>query len=79
VKGRVVALEAATEAELVELDRAVGALARTIHETEGTPIETILRFRPGPVDAVVVTVEEVYDQTPGPVAGHRLAPTPESA
>jgi hypothetical protein len=26
-----------------------------------------------------MVVEEIYDQTPGPVAGARLAPTPEPA
>jgi hypothetical protein len=47
-----------------------------IHETDGTAMEILERFRPGRVFGITMTVEEVYDQTPGPAAGNRLAPTP---
>jgi predicted pyridoxine 5'-phosphate oxidase superfamily flavin-nucleotide-binding protein len=75
VKGRVVGIEPVTAADGRRVTRQFDAVAQKIHETDGTAMEVIGRFRPGPLFAVTLTVEEVYDQTPGPVAGVRLAPT----
>jgi hypothetical protein len=77
VKGRVTESEPPTPEDAREHERSFAALAAKIHDTDGTPPEILARFRPGPLTAVIATVEEVYDQTPGPVAGTRLAPTAE--
>jgi hypothetical protein len=45
-----------------------------IAELDGTPEELVWRMAPLDVVACLVAVAEVYDQTPGPVAGTRLAP-----
>ena len=47
----------------------------TLHSMDGTPEELIWRFMPSGVVACVVTVAELFDQTPGPGAGARLTPT----
>ena len=66
-----------TPADTRRCGRRFDAVMDRIHETDGTPKDVLERFRPGRVVAVTMVVEEVYDQTPGPVAGARLAPTAE--
>ena len=75
LKGSLVGITPPTPADERRLPRRFDAVAHTIHVEDGTPLAVLERFRPGPVVAVTMTVEEVYDQTPGPVAGCRLAPT----
>jgi hypothetical protein len=75
VKGRVVAFDAPTPADTRRLVRQVDAVLARIAEVDGTPTAILEHFRPGRVFGVTMAVEEVYDQTPGPVAGARLAPT----
>jgi hypothetical protein len=77
VKGRAIRMEDATDADARVHARSFAALCDTIHRVEGTPRELLNSIAPGPLMAVVATVEEIYDQTPGPAAGVRLAPTPE--
>ena len=45
-----------------------------IAEIDRAPAEMVWRMLPPEVVACVMTVEEVYDQTPGPAAGAQLAP-----
>jgi len=78
LKGRVRGVEPSTPADGRACRRRFDAVMANIHEVEGTAIDVLERFRPGPVVAVTMAVEEVYDQTPGPVAGSRLAPTVET-
>jgi hypothetical protein len=40
----------------------------------GTAEETVARLIPSDVVACEMTVEQVFDQTPGPGAGARVAP-----
>jgi hypothetical protein len=77
VKGRVARFEAATDADSRAHERSFAALSEALQRSDGLPPEHFARVKPGPLTAVLVTLEEVYDQTPGPAAGVRLAPTPE--
>jgi hypothetical protein len=43
-------------------------------EIDHTTDEVVRRFMPPGVIACVMTVEQVFDQTPGPAAGTQLAP-----
>ena len=49
---------------------------RLVSETDGVPVELLERLLPESFVAVEMTVEEVFDQTPGPVAGRQVAPGP---
>jgi len=75
---RVARFEPATDADARAHERSFAALTEAIHRAEGTDRELFARRKPGPLTAVVLTLEEVYDQTPGPAAGVRLAPTAEA-
>lgn len=78
LKGRVVGFDTPSAADERRCRRRFDAVAARIHADDGTPLEVLANFRPGRVYGVTVSVEEVYDQTPGPVAGTRLAPTASS-
>jgi hypothetical protein len=45
-----------------------------VAETDGVPVELLERLLPDAYVAFEMTVEEVFDQTPGPAAGRQLAP-----
>ena len=73
LKGRIVAVEAPDPTDL-EVTRVQSDLfLRTVHETDGNPLESLRRILPLDVVAVEIVVEEMYDQTPGPDAGRPLA------
>lgn len=76
LKGHLVDVDTPSPADERRLARRFDAVMANIHETDGTAMDVLERFRPGRVFGVTMTVEEVYDQTPGPAAGIRLAPTP---
>jgi hypothetical protein len=78
VKGRVARFEPASDADTRAHERSFTALTEALHRADGTDPVLFQNVKPGPLTAVVATAEEVYDQTPGPAAGVRLAPTPES-
>lgn len=75
LKGRVVDFDTPSPADERRFARTFDAVMARIAESDGTPLEVLAHFRPGRLFGVTMTVEEVYDQTPGPVAGARLAPT----
>ena len=77
VKGRLARFEPATAADARAHERSFVALCDAIQRADGTDPALLLNMKPGPLTAVVATLEEVYDQTPGPAAGVRLAPTAE--
>jgi hypothetical protein len=74
VKGRAIRQEELTPADEQEGERFFASLAAMLHELQGTDLVAFDRARPGPLYATVATIEEYYDQTPGPAAGVRLAP-----
>ena len=76
VKGHAEVVEAATALDQIRFDRYRAGAARAIAESDGTPEELIRRFMPDAVFVCVLTVEAVFDQTPGRSAGTQLAPEP---
>lgn len=74
VKGVVETIEGATAPDRIRFDRFCAGCVHAIHELDGTPEELVWRLAPPDVVACVLRVAEVYDQTPGPGAGARVAP-----
>jgi hypothetical protein len=72
VKGHAAPVEAETAADRVRHERYIGGFFGVINETDGTPYELLQRLRPGSLVALEVSVEEQFDQTPGPAAGRSL-------
>ena len=75
VKGRATRVEDATEEDLAATARYSERFFTNVHEADGSPIEALQRLLPRAFVAVECTVDAVFDQTPGPSAGLRLAPT----
>jgi hypothetical protein len=75
VKGRVTRFEPATAADARAHERSFAALSDALHRVDATDPVLFQKMKPGELTVVVATAEEVYDQTPGPAAGVRLAPT----
>jgi hypothetical protein len=71
VKGRVTAIEAPTEEDLVASAAYREAFFAMLQESDGTPRHLLERLVPARFVAVEVEVDEQYDQTPGPNAGER--------
>lgn len=59
-------------AELERMRRFCDGFYTDIEVTDGTPRDIVERLTPDAVVAVLVDVHEVFDQTPGPVAGRSL-------
>ncbi len=73
LKGRPVAVETPTTAD-VELARLQSeTFFEAVHRTDGNPVEALRRMLPHRMVAVEMLVEETFDQTPGPSAGTALA------
>jgi len=73
LKGRPVAIEAPTAAD-VELARLHSErFFDAVHRSDGNPVESLRRMLPHRMVAVEMVVEESFDQTPGPSAGSALA------
>jgi hypothetical protein len=72
LKGRVVGTETATAEDRIRTDAYIAAFADAVHETDGTDVELMRRALPEDFVAVVTTIEDVFDQTPGPQAGTNL-------
>jgi hypothetical protein len=76
LKGRATQVVEATAADRIRFDRYRAGARRAIAETDGTPEELVERFMTADVYACLMTVESVFDQTPGRTAGTQLAPEP---
>jgi hypothetical protein len=74
LKGRSVAIEPARAADRIRYDAFCSGCVRMLHEGDGTPEEIIWRLVPPGIMACEMVVEQVFDQTPGPEAGTRVAP-----
>jgi hypothetical protein len=73
VKGIAVAVEDPDEDDRARFTQFCAGCARALHEIDDTPEELVSRMVPSDVVACVMTVDELFDQTPGPGAGTRLA------
>jgi hypothetical protein len=72
VKGHVVSVEPATVEDRLATDRWRTDFFAVVNEVDGTPIELLERLRPRAYVCMVMTVDELFDQTPGPQAGASL-------
>jgi Pyridoxamine 5'-phosphate oxidase len=72
VKGRAESVGPVTAEDRIRADRHRAAFFQAVNETDGTPIELLERLVPRELAALVMTVEALFDQTPGPQAGTRL-------
>ena len=74
VKGRVESVEPESDADRARREQQIEGFKRAVNETDGTPIELLGRIEPCGFVTVVATIEEAFDQTPGPTAGRRREP-----
>lgn len=73
VKGRAVLVEPVTVDDRLRTDAYIAAYFEAINQTDGSSIELLHRLVPRDFVALVMTVEELYDQTPGPQAGASMS------
>jgi hypothetical protein len=73
VKGTTVALEPAGAEDIERSARYCDEFAEAVQETDGVRRELMDRLVPLDLIACTVEVAEVFDQTPGPGAGARIA------
>lgn len=76
LKGVATRVEEATPADRIRFDRFCARAGVAITETDGAPLELVMRFMTASVYACTMTVDAVFDQTPGRSAGVQLAPAP---
>lgn len=72
LKGSVLAIESAGEADVAKQRQYTADLTADIHRTDGDPMEILRRWTDCPIVACVIAVDDVFDQTPGPSAGARV-------
>jgi hypothetical protein len=72
VKGRAVLVEPVTVADRLRTDAYLADYFETISQTDGSRVDLLRRLVPRDFVALVMTVDELYDQTPGPQAGASL-------
>jgi len=72
LKGRVTAVDTATDDDLAKVDRYCDEFFTDIETTDGTPRHLTERLRPDAYVACTVEIDEAFDQTPGPDAGARV-------
>ncbi|HEX4528292.1 MAG TPA: pyridoxamine 5'-phosphate oxidase family protein [Acidimicrobiia bacterium] len=75
LKGVAIRIEEATPADRIRFDHYCSGAAAAIAESDGTPLERVMRFVTAGIYACTMTVEAVFDQTPGRSAGAQLAPS----
>ena len=75
VKGRALGVEPVTAEDRIRADRYVAGFFQAVHETDGTDVDLLSRLVPRELVALAMTVDAVFDQTPGPQAGTRLERT----
>ena len=72
VKGHSSGVDEVTRADRARHDAYVAAFIQAVHDSDGTPLDLLARMKPHGITAFVMSVDELYDQTPGPTAGQRL-------
>jgi hypothetical protein len=75
IKGRGVIGESCTDAERARSDDYLDGFFAAIQEADGTPVELLEVLRPAERFTLEMTVDELFDQTPGPTAGRSLSST----
>jgi hypothetical protein len=69
LKGRAVSVEAASEHDRHRAAASTAAFFQKVHEVDNTPLALLERLTPVGHIACVVSVHDIFDQTPGPGAG----------
>lgn len=69
MKGHVVCVEAATEADEAKRVQYTADFTNDIHKTDGDVLEVLQRWAARSILACVVDLDSSFDQTPGPSAG----------
>lgn len=73
LKGRVVSVAPPSDDELALMDEHSALFLAAIADTDGHPPSLTRQLLPIESVTVVMVVDEVFDQTPGPSAGRRVA------
>jgi hypothetical protein len=73
IKGRALAIEPATEIDERTAADYVDGFAAAIERVDGTPRALVERLVPTTFVACTITIDDVFDQTPGPAAGSPVA------
>jgi Pyridoxamine 5'-phosphate oxidase len=76
LKGHASAIEPVTTDDEERAERYIDEMTSIINEVDGTPRSQIGRLRPSGYVACTVTVDEFYDQSPGPRAGAAIDVSP---
>ena len=71
-KGRVTAIEDATDDDHERFAAFCDGVVAAVSEIDGLPPAVVRTMLPEAIVACVVAVDEMFDQTPGPSAGARL-------
>lgn len=74
LKGVATAIEAASPADRIRFDAYCSGCLQILSAAQDMPEAVIARLIPADVVACEMVVEQVFDQTPGPGAGARVAP-----
>ncbi|HET7652086.1 MAG TPA: pyridoxamine 5'-phosphate oxidase family protein [Acidimicrobiales bacterium] len=69
IKGRALHIERATETDELTAAEYVDGFAAAVERVDGTPRTLIERLVPTAFVACTITIDDVFDQTPGPGAG----------
>jgi hypothetical protein len=73
LKGRLRRLEDAVPADRVRADRYCDEFFAAVEIADGLPRDLMERWRPDDLLVGLVDIHEIFDQTPGPVAGRRVS------
>ncbi len=73
LKGHVVGVEATTEVDSAKAARYIDDFYTDIEHTDRIPRDLLDRMTPSEFQAVIVEVEELFNQTPGPRAGSSVS------
>lgn len=74
LKGFVVEITPATASDRIRYDAFCAGCVEIVAEIDQVPREVVWRMVPPGIVACEMVVEQVFDQTPGPQAGSRVAP-----
>lgn len=77
VKGVAIGVETADDADLIRSAQYCDAFFAIVEQVDGTPRTHLDRLVPARFVACRVEIGEIYDQSPGPVAGRSLHGRPE--
>jgi hypothetical protein len=76
-KGEATAVEAATDDDRRRAEQYAHDFFGNINEVDGTPLDLLDGLEPRDYAVCTVRISELYDQSPGPSAGTRLAGPPQ--